>query len=366
MATGGVNVYTEWGKLKEIIVGHASNTDRISVDLSFRLFYHQAIKDVFLRNSYSLQRRMIEQRQEDLDSLHQLLESLGVIVKRPERPETMQEFKTPHFTGFTTSANNPRDQLLIAGDEIIETSCVNRNRYFENDHFKSILYQYFHNGSRWTCAPRPTMRDKSFDFSKVQEEPGQATDWGGFRNQSDSFEMMFDAAQCLKLGRDIVMNVSNANHELGARWLERHLDGKFRIHRVRLTDHHIDGMFMPLRPGVLLINPLTMYEKLHLLPPPLKKWDVLMVPEADRSKYSEDSVLLASMNINVNVLPVDGDKVIVFDFTGTETNPLIRILERKGFTPIQVRLRHSRVFDGGVHCATLDTIRDEEPQDYFS
>ncbi|HAR43754.1 MAG TPA: glycine amidinotransferase [Bdellovibrionales bacterium] len=361
-----LNVYTEWGKLKEIIVGHCIDTDRVSVDTSFRLFYHQQIKDVLLKNSYELQKKMVQERQEDLDALQKTLESLDVRVRRPKRLEAVTPFATPHFQGHLTSVQNPRDQILIAGDEIIESSCVNRSRYFETDLLKEIFYGYFRAGARWTCAPRPMMREESFDYSQAQKVPGKGESWKDRQNQDSSFEMMFDAAQCLKFGKDIVMNVANANHALGADWLERHLQDRFRVHRVTLTDHHIDGMFMPLRPGVLLINPLTMHDKLDRLPEALKKWDVLTVPEADKTRYPEGSVLLASSNISVNVLPVDGNKVIVFDQHGSEHHALMKTLERKGFTPVPVRLRHSRVFDGGVHCATLDTVREDAPEDYFS
>jgi len=361
-----LNVYTEWGKLREIIVGHCIQTDRVSVDASFRLFYHQQIKDVLLKNSYELQKRLVEERQEDLDHLQRVLESLGVRVLRPQRINTAAPFRTPHFEGHLTSVQNPRDQVLIAGNEIIESSCVNRSRYFENDQLKEIFYEYFRTGAHWTCAPRPMMKDESFDYREAQKTPGIGEDFRQNENREQSFEMMFDAAQCLKFGRDIVMNVANANHALGADWLERHLDGRFKIHRITLTDHHIDGMFMPLRPGVLLINPLTMHDKLDRLPRALRSWDVLTVPEADKTQYPEGTVLLASSNINVNVLPIDGDKVIVFDQTGSEHNALVKTLERKGFTPINIRLRHSRIFDGGVHCATLDTVREDAPEDYFN
>lgn len=361
-----VNVHTEWGRLREVIVGHCQQTDEVTVGLSFRLFYHRHIKDTFLKNSYSLQKKMIEQRQEDLDDLQKVLESLDIKVLRPKKDGQIKKFITPHFDGATTSAQNPRDQILVIGNEIIETSCVNQNRYFENDLYKEIFYKYFKAGSKWTCAPRPMMAESSFDYSDVQKYPGSAEAWKNRTNQPDHFEMMFDAAQCLKFGRDIVMNVSNGNHELGADWLERHLEGRFRIHRTALTDHHIDGMFMPLRPGILLINPLTMKDKIHLLPKPLQKWDLIVVPEDDKTIYSNDSVLLASSNIGVNVLPIDSERVIVFDQTGNKNMPLVKTLESKGFTPIPVRLRHSRVFDGGVHCATLDTVRDDGPEDYFS
>ena len=43
------------------------------------------------------------------------------------------------------------------------------------------------------------------------------------------FEMMFDGAQCVRLGKDIVANVSTANHALAVDWLERHLAGVFDL-----------------------------------------------------------------------------------------------------------------------------------------
>lgn len=42
----------------------------------------------------------------------------------------------------------------------------------------------------------------------------------------------------------------------------------------------------------------------------------------------------------------------------------IRILEEKNFTIIPVRLRHCELYGGGIHCATLDTKRDDNFIEY--
>ena len=45
---------------------------------------------------------------------------------------------------------------------------------------------------------------------------------------------------------------------------------------------------------------------------------------------------------------------------------LMRTLERNRFTVVPVRHRHRRLFGGGFHCFTLDTVRDGGPDDYLS
>jgi glycine amidinotransferase len=253
---------------------------------------------------------------------------------------------------MTKACDNPRDQVLIVGDLIIETPCCVRNRYFENDLLKPIFYNYFKNGARWICAPRPIMVDESFDRSYVK----------GYRTeQRQAYEIMFDAAQCLRFGKDILFNISTWNHEYGYNWLKQVLGDKFRIHKVSLVDNHLDGGIMPLRPGKMLASH-RVDGKLHLLPEPLKKWDILYLEDTDKSKYNQEDLLLASSRIAVNVLSLDEEHVIINEYA-TQT---IRILEKHGFTPIPIRFRHSRIFGGGIHCVSLDVRRNETLEDYFS
>lgn len=358
-----LNVYTEWGSLKEVVVGSCFNINEYNVDLSFRLFFHDNIKDEFLKKSFKLQKRLIEQREEDLNAFAALLEGEGIKVFRPRLLEEIKKFNTPNFEDHNSPVDNPRDQTLILGNEIIETPCLWRRRYFENDLMKDIFMHYFKLGAKWTCAPRPELKQESFDLSYVKRSESKV-DWTEYDSLEKNFEIMFDGAQCLKFGKDIVMNVNNENHKLGLQWLQAHVGDKFKIHPVALTDHHIDGMFMPLKPGTLLINPSTMRDKLSLLPKELQSWDVIEVPE-EHVAIDNSGPQLASNNINVNVLPLDEERVIVFDETGDGPVALMKALEKQGFTPIHIRLRHSRIFGGGAHCVTLDTVREDKYESFF-
>jgi len=360
-----INVYSEWDPLEEIIVARCENTGPVHMDLSFQLFFNDYVGEFLKKGLFELPEQLIEERQEDLDGFQRVLEGLGVRVHRPLELDEIRRFETPYFEGATCPVNNPRDQVLVIGDEIIETPGLLRTRFFENDLLKPIFQRYFEKGARWTVAPRPTLRDEAYDYTYVKASGRNPELWADRQDRPESWEILFDGAQCLKFGRDVVMNVSTENHRMGARWLQRHLGERFRVHTVSITDHHIDGMFIPLRPGTLLINPSTMLDKLDLLPEPLQRWDTLVLPERDSSRYPTDATLLASDNIPVNVLPVDQERVIVFDIEGLQYTKLCRVLERKGFTPIPIRLRHSRLFAGGAHCATLDKVRAGGLEDYF-
>ena len=63
----------------------------------------------------------------------------------------------------------------------------------------------------------------------------------------------------------------------------------------------------------------------------------------------------------MNFLSVDPETVIVDE---RQTN-LIKLLESFKFTVVLARMRHIYTQGGGIHCATLDTVRDSKLESYF-
>lgn len=352
---GPVNSYTEWGTLQEVIIGSHYNT-RIGVpDISMQLLYHDNLaraRRLDPSRSYGINQKYIEEREEDIANLAAVLEAHGVKVRRPLVLDTVREFETPYWKALTKACDNPRDQVMVVGDMLIETACCVRNRYYENDLLKPLFYEYFAAGAQWLCAPRPRLTEESLDRSYVESRVPEA---------DERYEIIFDAAQCLRFGRDILFNVTTWNHELGLRWLRRVLGDRHRVHKVRIVDNHLDGGILPLRPGKLLVNPRVM-RNLDTLPAPLLAWDRIIMEDIDPSAYSAEDLLLASKLIDVNVLSINDEHVIVNEHATTT----LRALERNGFVPIPIRFRHSRVFGGGLHCVSLDIRRDEGLEDYFS
>jgi glycine amidinotransferase len=168
--------------------------------------------------------------------------------------------------------------------------------------------------------------------------------------------MMLDGAQCMRFGQDIVINVANENHRLGYNWL-RNVLPEARFHEICITDSHIDGRLVPLRPGKLLVDARFVTTR-DMLPEALRKWDVIPVTaeELDTSIYEHENMALASIGVDINVLSIDENRVVV----NKAAKGVIRLLESHGFTPIPVTFRHRRILGGAFHCVTLDVRRRGE------
>nr|BAU09322.1 amidinotransferase [Streptomyces roseoverticillatus] len=387
-----LNTFDEWSPLKEVVVGSAENYASHDRELSFELFFHDNITrsewyyprvsaprhdpeapapagDGAGTARTPIKQRYIDELCEDLEGLVAALESLSVTVHRPTTldPATTG-IRTPAWTAGVVPPLNVRDNTLVLGDEIIETPPMIRSRYFETQFLKPVFAEYFRRGARWTVMPRPWMTDASFDLSYVRDSTaGGPTEPIGDPRPSPydtGFEMMFDGAQCLRLGRDVIANVSTANHALACDWLERHLEGRFRLHRVhRLSDSHIDSMVLALRPGTLLVRSEKVAD---FLPEPLRKWDLIVPPEPEANNfpdYDDEDLILASRFIDLNVLSAGPGTVLV----NSACPELMRTLERHRFDVVPVRHRHRRLFGGGFHCFTLDTVREgSAAEDYLS
>jgi glycine amidinotransferase len=376
--------YDDFTPLREIIVGSAENYLSHERDVTFELFHHENLTGfrsdwAYPRlsaasggtpQSWSIKRRFTEELHQDVEALAATLAGLGVTVYRPlPLPPNAASIAGLGWQAEPTPALNIRDNTLILGDEIIETPPAIRSRYLETRLLAPVFRRYYEAGARWTTMPRPTLTDLSFDLSYARDA---ATTLGGPTEPvadpqpspyDVGFEMMLDGAQVLRLGRDLVVNIAQENHRQGVDWLERHLGDRYRIHRVhRMADNHIDSMLLALRPGVFLARHDGIRD---LLPEALQAWKFIVPPEPDPGAfpaYDDTDLVLTSPYIDLNVLSINEEMVLVNE----DCTNLIKALESEGFTVVPIRHRHRRLFGGGFHCFTLDTVRDGSHEDYLS
>ncbi|GAB3502085.1 glycine amidinotransferase [Amycolatopsis cihanbeyliensis] len=352
-----VNSHDEWSHLEEVIVGTPYHLDYHD-DSSFRMFFHDNLKDIDSRGVFYRRKpdnRFRDECIEDAEGLVNLLQKEGVTVRRPQGLDVVPQVATPNWRAPMGHALMSRDNFIIVGDEIIETSPLLRSRYFESELYKELFTEYFERGSKWTVAPRSRLLDRNFDYSYVLSEG-----YTGPVPDDPFYEIMFDGAQIMRLGTDLVFNVSTENHRMGSRWLTRHLGPEYKVHEVCVGDNHIDGKILPLRPGTLLVKEGV---DLNSLPEKLQRWKIIRYEWFDKPVESEqDGVpFLASQSIGINVLSLDEERVVVQDIQ----LPLMRSLEKAGFTPIPCQWRHGRSLGGGFHCMTLDIRRRSEAVSYL-
>jgi len=372
-----VSSYDEFTRLEEVIVGNPTGLTCFHFDNSFNLFYWGNVATFLQSRNYfrthqgavtwpviPISQRLMEELQEDIDELVRALTGAGVTVRRPPGVSGDTVFRTPLWESVQSAPLNVRDQAIVLGGTIVETAPHVRSRVFENDYLKPLFYEYFAAGANWLQMPRPTLGAGSLDPSYHELSPEHLDIVGDHhtgRVDGLGLEIVFDGAQCVRLGADVLVNVANRNHELGFDWLTRQFDGQMRFHRLNaLSDGHIDSTLLPLRPGLWLVRDSRV---LDALPLGFRDWDHVVAPPTRREmfpSYEDDDIVISSKFIDMNVLSVDEQTVVV----NSLYPELIATLERIGFTVIPVRHRHRRFFGGGFHCFTLDVRRRGGPDSY--
>ncbi|MAF24359.1 glycine amidinotransferase [bacterium] len=360
-----VNSYDEWSPLEEVIVGDGLPPGLPALDFSFRVFFHDNIyeKNRFEENSHQyITKRHVEEHKEDLENFADILKELGITVRRPKVPNLVHRVKTPNWESTIHPSLNVRDLTLIVGETIIETPPICRWRYFETDYLKHLFLEYFQSGAKWVQAPRPLLLDHSFDLSYFGDD---SKDYEMLRAQdynrmNHGYEIMFDAANCLRLGDHILMNVSCENHRLGAKWLQSQLGEKFKIITVEWTDSHIDSTFLPVRPGLgIIMRPDVK------LPSIFDDWDIIYIPMRNRSEdeYDKQGINLASPRIELNFLSISPELIICHE---QYEEALSLALKKYKVEVISCPIRHCELFSGAHHCLTLDVRRKGGLESYFS
>ena len=350
-----VNCYDEWTRLEEVWIASVDGANH-TIDPSFKAFFKKTVVGTEHGRQVTFDEAMLKLRAKELDNLEAVLTSLGVTVRRQQPLNFLTPFSTPYWKAYSRPCDNPRDQILVLGDTIVETPHVVRDRYFENDVWKLWLYRYYNSGCRWISAPKPMMLTSSYD-SVHNLEPYSHEENSPL--QGPGLEIMFDAAQILKLGQDVIMNVKDKNSALGFEWMQREFP-EYKWHAVNFGPDadHLDGELTIIRPGLLLVGHNVIEDK-SVLPDFMQSWDTIEM--ADVAEHQK-GLRLASEGIHVNALMVDENNIIINE----DAAKTIDALEAKGITCHAVPLHNSTVFGGGIHCSTLDIRRAGGFENYLT
>ena len=340
----------EWDQLEEVIVGNPFGARFPTPDLSTQLteFPDRSLAEI---PQGPFPQQIIEETEEDLNEFIAVLEKLGITVKRPESWPHEAKFSTIHWESEGFYNYCPRDIMLVIGDHVIETPNVIRSRAQETFSYRTMMVDYLKSGAKWYSAPKPMLLDSLFDVDLDKPTP---------RNH----EPAFDAANVLRLGRDLIYLVSGTGNEMGGEWLQTILGDAYRVHFFRDVYYgsHIDSTLVALRPGLMLCNPARLND--DTLPDILKQWDVIYSPPMENTgRYDADylSKSIGSNWIDMNLLSINPNLVVV----DKDQTKLIKLLEKQGLDVIPLKLRHSKMLGGGFHCVTLDIRRTGTLERYF-
>jgi glycine amidinotransferase len=362
-----VNAWNEWDPLKHVIVGRAVGTMVQAPEIAVQ---REWTEQGFSLGSYGpYPEEMTAKAEEQMDNFAKILESRGIRVDRPTPLDFSQTVRTPDWVQETMfGCMPPRDLLLTVGNEILEATMSYRSRWYEYLCFRPLLEQYFREDPnfRFSAAPKPRLTEDTYkkdwweNWNSMSDEEqwklADVSDWIPTEK-----EPLFDAADVIRFGKDIFVQKSMVTNDAGIDWLQRHYP-EHRVHTVRyreLTPWHMDTTIVPLRPGLVLINPVrTPLEPQRELFE-ANGWEVIEGPTTLLDK--KRPMTFCSIWLNMNLLVLDPKTVCV---EASET-PVMELLDKHGFEVVPVPFYEVSPFGGGLHCATADVYREGTLQDYF-
>jgi len=389
-ALNKVNAWTEWGTLKAIVVGDAHNAAfpypqpgfQPAINLeggSGALFAgklgHEETDGAgqFIANEIGWPQgpkkaSTIAAANAQLDNLARVLSERGVAVTRPAQIDWTQPLETPFFKAPAQYCSTcPRDVLATVGNIVIEASMSRRDRYFEVHAVRPIVRDLWRNDKNmlWKAAPKPSMNDAMYkpewwDLTKEERYEGMHNYDFCITNE----EPIFDAADMMRVGKDVFVQLSMTCNNAGIEWLRRELAPHgLNVHRVRfpydLAPSHLDCTFVPLRPGLVLTN-----SERPILEEDAKifrenGWRFIDAPQPNNPARPWASQ--SSKWLSMNVLSVSENVIVAEE----QETALHELLESEGFEVIKVPFRAVYEFGGGLHCATWDTLREDAKEDFF-
>ncbi|CAF1382853.1 unnamed protein product [Adineta steineri] len=423
-----VNSWTEWGTLELICVGTAEGMCYPDETPSYPWHTGSSNMRPYIRAiSGRRPRRCIDQAQAQLDNLTELLRAESIVVanstdeifdnniaqvmtrkqssighntlentdgriiqkskidvcrplKAPEEEPLCfnHQLSTPHFKSqYQFGLACPRDVLITLGDTVLEAPTSVHTRYFESEYYKPLLYSLWKRDSnmKWlqppkpTCSPIKMFHDVDFweklntkDYNKITFANS------GYKTNLNENEIAFDAADMMRMGKDVFYKKSASANNEGLYWLRRTFP-HLRFHMLHFpTDgsYHLDASLVPLRPptsgshGLVLINqdypPLASEMKLFTD----NDWRPIWAP-----LYSTKEVpplALCTSNLHMNLLSLS-DRCVVIEECETALYRLLH--DELGFDVITCPLRVLNEFGGGLHCVTWDIRRQDSCTDYF-
>jgi len=303
-----LNSYNEWDPLEEIVVGSATYANWPDNDPVFARESSKTTWTTTAIPSGPVPQWVIDEANEDLDTLADTLTKLGVVVHRP------REMNFQELGGMYNYC--PRDRLLIAGSTVIDTAMMYPCRNQEIEALDFVI-------------------DAAEQVITMPKNSGY----------------VLDAANILRLGKDRYLFLESASgNRLAWYWLLSTLPPTTSMEICNFySGVHIDSTIVPLREGLVLLNGSRVNKS--TCPQAFRDWECIYVDDVVAQDFYQYP--FASKWIGLNMLVVDPNTVIV----DAAQHDLIELLARKNFTVIPRTLRHSRTLGGGFHCVTLDLRR---------
>lgn len=297
----------EWDQLRSVVVGTATNANWPSNDPVFKTEAETTLWTETPVPSGAVPQWIVDEANEDLDTLCSTLVQLGVEVHRPS------DMDFPALGGMYNYC--PRDRLIVHGDIVVDPAMM------------------------YPC------RDMEIHALNFVTESARLV-----YSMPKTIGAVLDAANILRLNDHWLYLNSKSGNRIALTWLRENVRGVTIEECSFYGGVHIDSTITVLREGLVVLNASRVNES--NCPRVFDGWDKIWVSDVEPQGFYQYPY--ASKWIALNMLAVSPNTVIC----DKNQLSLISQIERKGVTVIPLELRHSRTLGGGFHCVTLDLVRE--------
>ena len=356
-----VNSWNEWDPLKHVIVGRA---DGCCIPAPEPALDAKIPEDSDMRGNFGPRPKdTVDRAKNLLDDFVSMLEKRGITVDRPVPIDFNTSTSTPDWSTKTMFGCMPaRDIILTVGKEMLEATMSYRCRWFEYLNYRPLLQKYYNEDPemRHESAPKPRLTDKDYRKDYLSDKIGitKRLEWTkkNFFVTTEE-EPLFDAADILRFGKDLMVQHGFTTNLKGIDWLRRH----YPDHRVHALNFPVDpdATFTPIKPGLIINNPQRplLKEQRKIF----EKNDWQIIDAAQPAHNSPPPLCYSSVWLSMNILILDPKTVCVEKSEVYQAEQLSKL----GMEVIEVDLRDAYAFGGGLHCSTADVYREGKCEDYF-
>lgn len=366
------NAWNGWDPLKVVMLGTCVNNN-----------FFSTIKDTKLRDSLT---RVIEETNEDLENFKNELIKQGVaVVDAKNEPffketfhETIEWFRNDEwaneqdelrYTGMFKPNLSPRDYLITMGERVLLTT--------KNNKLSKLMSELFDDEDIFY------LKDSNARFQKLHEK---------FKNSGTHLEWHhgFGAPSITRVGKNVIVDTEDYGYV--KEFLEEEFPN-FDYTEIK-EGGHTDGVFCTVKPGHIISVVDESMEQLYKKTFP--NWDVHFIRNAEKSParlgqwkqeftfedkrqwwtddMNENPALLSFVDewlnewvgyceesvFEVNMLSLSENKIM----GSTWNKDCVNYLDKHGVEFIHVPFRHRRFWDGGLHCLTVDLVREGQQRQY--
>ena len=366
--------------------------------------FFRDIKNIKVRSALQ---RIAHETQEDLDGFNSVLKDFGCTVIRPDMDKNDSIMNYTDHDGTLSliprSPLQPRDSQLVIGETLFYTGIDHHgikqslDRYAKDfQYINSPLSETSFANHKGDGAPDwPDYKDYVERFLNKQplsDKPHIHNEILEIFKKETPCGFAIQAPSITVIGRDIYVDVKTEVDSVLVHYYFKKFAEMFPSFRINLLNigGHNDACFHTIKPGAILsLKEIQTYEDTF------PDWDVCYLPDQSWSKVSQFTELkeqnqgkwwvpgeednneftnfvetwlqdwvgyVEETVFDVNVLVLDEHHVCVSQPDNEIVNAF---LKKHNMEPVYVPWRHRYFWDGGLHCITLDLVRDGTQQDYF-